>query len=56
VLGEKEVGRLGSAVLSPRLGPIGLALVRREAAPGDVVRLGEDGLEARVVDLPFAEE
>ena len=34
-LGAREVGRLGSAVVSPTLGPIALALVRREAAPGD---------------------
>ena len=35
VLGEREVGRVGSSVVSPRFGPIGLALVRREAAVGD---------------------
>src|SRR5262249_16703241 len=29
-LAERSVGRLGSAVVSPTLGPIGLALVRRE--------------------------
>jgi folate-binding protein YgfZ len=52
-LGDKQVGRLGSSVLSPRLGPIGLAIVRREASPGDVLRVGEDGLTAEVVDLPF---
>jgi folate-binding protein YgfZ len=51
VLGEKVVGRVGSTCVSPRLGPIALALVRREAAPGDVVRVGD--AEARVVDLPF---
>ena len=33
-LGEKEVGTLGGAVVSPALGPIGLAIVRREAEPG----------------------
>ncbi len=33
-LGEKEVGSLGSAALSPALGPIGLAILRREAEPG----------------------
>jgi folate-binding protein YgfZ len=32
-LGEKEVGRLGSAGVSPALGPIGLAILRREAEP-----------------------
>ena len=52
-LGDKEVGRLGSSVVSPRLGPIGLALVRREAAePGTV--LDADGVAATVTDLPFA--
>jgi tRNA-modifying protein YgfZ len=51
VLGEKTVGRLGSTCVSPRLGPIGLALVRREAQPGDGVELG--GASAEVVDLPF---
>jgi folate-binding protein YgfZ len=50
-LGEKVVGRIGSSVVSPRLGPIALALVRREAAPGDVV--AADGTTAEVVDLPF---
>jgi folate-binding protein YgfZ len=53
-LGEKEVGRLGSTCESPRLGPIALALVRREAAPGDTVEVGEDGVTAEVVELPFA--
>src|SRR4051794_33713668 len=51
-LGEKVVGRLGSSVVSPQLGPIGLALVRREAQPGDTVRV--DGLTALIVDVPFA--
>jgi folate-binding protein YgfZ len=51
LLGEKVVGRVGSASVSPRLGPIALALVRREAAPGDTVRI--DGAEARVAELPF---
>jgi folate-binding protein YgfZ len=50
-LGDKVVGRVGSACVSPRLGPVALALVRREAAPGDTVLV--DGLEARVAELPF---
>jgi tRNA-modifying protein YgfZ len=50
-LGEREVGRLGSTVVSPRHGPIGLALVRREAAPGDELGAGE--ATATVVELPF---
>ncbi len=52
-LGERAVGHIGSAVLSPRLGPIALALVRREAAPGSTVSVGEDGASAEVLELPF---
>jgi folate-binding protein YgfZ len=52
VLGEKVVGRLGSVVVSPEHGPIGLALVRREANPGDTVRA--NGATALIVDVPFA--
>jgi tRNA-modifying protein YgfZ len=51
MLGEKVVGRVSSICVSPRLGPIALALVRREAAPGDTVRVGE--AEAELVELPF---
>jgi tRNA-modifying protein YgfZ len=53
-LGEKAVGSLGSSVVSPRLGPVGLALVRREAEPGATVAVGETGTSAVVVELPFA--
>ncbi len=52
-LGEKEVGRIGSAAVSPARGPIGLAIVRREAEPGAELTVGEDGVTARVTDLPF---
>lgn len=52
-LGEKEVGRLGSAAVSPALGPIGLAIVRREAEPGAELSVGEDGVTAEVAALPF---
>jgi folate-binding protein YgfZ len=52
-LGEKEVGRIGSACVSPARGPIALAIVRREAEPGAELSAGEDGTTARVVDLPF---
>jgi folate-binding protein YgfZ len=51
LLGDKVVGRLGSVCVSPRLGPIALALVRREAAPGDTVSIA--GAEAELVALPF---
>ena len=51
----REVGRLTSAVASPRLGrAVGLAIVHRRAwEPGTIVRLGEQGGEAEVVELPF---
>jgi folate-binding protein YgfZ len=52
-LGEKEVGRLGGSVVSPAFGPIALAILRREAEPGAELAVGEDGVTARVVDLPF---
>ncbi len=54
LLGEKEVGRLGSAVVSPAFGPIALAILRREAEPGAELAVGEDGVTARVVDVPFS--
>jgi tRNA-modifying protein YgfZ len=50
-LDGKAVGRLGSTCVSPRLGPIALALVRREAEPGATVEVG--GAPAEVVGLPF---
>jgi folate-binding protein YgfZ len=53
LLGEKEVGRLGGSGVSPALGPIGLAILRREAEPGAELSVGEDGVKAVVVDLPF---
>jgi folate-binding protein YgfZ len=52
-LGEKEVGKLGGAAVSPALGSIGLAILRREAEPGTELAVGEDGVTAHVVDLPF---
>jgi len=51
-LGEKVVGRLGSVVVSPSLGPIGLALIRREAAVGDTV--SANGATGLIVDVPFS--
>jgi len=50
----RVVGRVGSACISPRLGSIALALVRREAPPGSSVEVGEDAVRAEVVELPFA--
>jgi folate-binding protein YgfZ len=53
LLGERPVGHLASTVLSPTFGPIALALVRREAEPGSVVSVGENGVSAEVLVLPF---
>ncbi|MGA2320654.1 MAG: glycine cleavage T C-terminal barrel domain-containing protein [Solirubrobacteraceae bacterium] len=53
-LGERTVGHVSSAVISPELGPIALALVRREAAPGARVSVGTHGTTAEITDLPFA--
>ena len=50
-LGERAVGSLGSACVSPRLGPIALAILRREADPGAAVSVA--GSPAEVVELPF---
>jgi folate-binding protein YgfZ len=52
-LGEREVGRVGSSVVSPAHGPIALAIVRREAVPGEVLAAGQDGATAVVGELPF---
>jgi folate-binding protein YgfZ len=50
---ERELGRLGSVVASPAHGWIALALLRREAEPGDEVAVGDGGTTATVVELPF---
>ncbi len=52
VLGEREVGTVGSATVSPTLGPIALAIVRREAEDGAEVTVA--GAAATVVAVPFA--
>jgi folate-binding protein YgfZ len=52
-LGDKEVGSVGGSCVSPVHGPIALAILRREAEPGAELAVGEDGVTARVVDLPF---
>jgi folate-binding protein YgfZ len=51
--GEKEVGKLTSACVSPSLGPIALAVLRREVEPGQEVEVGEAAARAKVVELPF---
>jgi tRNA-modifying protein YgfZ len=52
VLADKELGQVGTAVVSPAHGPIALAILRREAEPGATVRVG-DGIEATVVEPTF---
>jgi tRNA-modifying protein YgfZ len=52
-LGDKEVGKIGTASLSPALGPIALAIVRREAEEGDKLAVGDGSTTAEVVGLPF---
>jgi folate-binding protein YgfZ len=49
----RAAGRITSACVSPALGPIALAMVRREVQPGDRIAVGEGGPEAVVVELPF---
>ena len=53
-LGAKAVGRLATLADSPTFGLIALALVRREAAPGDTLEVGDAGARGVVVELPFA--
>jgi tRNA-modifying protein YgfZ len=45
---EREVGHVGSAVVSPRFGPLALAILRREVEPGARVAVGDSGVEADV--------
>ena len=54
VASGKSVGSVGSACVSPVHGPIALAILRREAAPGDTVLVGAAEARAEVVELPFA--
>ncbi|HXE79810.1 MAG TPA: glycine cleavage T C-terminal barrel domain-containing protein [Vicinamibacterales bacterium] len=51
---ERDVGFVTSAVVSPRLGPIGLAYVHRDfIQPGTQLRLEGDGRSVTVSPLPF---
>jgi folate-binding protein YgfZ len=50
---DRELGRVSSACVSPSFGPIALALVRREAQPGDSVQVGDAGAVGQIVELPF---
>ncbi len=50
---EAVVGTLTSVAISPEHGPIGLALVRRAAGPGDQLAVGDGTIHATVAELPF---
>jgi len=52
-LDGRVVGTVGSVSESPLHGPIALAIVRREAEPGDELRVADSGTTATVVELPF---
>jgi len=56
MMGERELGTIGTAVVSPALGKIGLAILRREAEPGATVTVvsGDGHGDAEVVELPFS--
>jgi folate-binding protein YgfZ len=56
-LGDREIGRIGTAVLSPATGRIALSILRKEAEPGATVLVESEGgeVEAEVVELPFLE-
>lgn len=52
--GTRKAGVLTSAVQSPELGPIALALVKNKLSePGTMLHIGEGGPQAEVVELPF---
>jgi folate-binding protein YgfZ len=53
LLEDRELGRIGTAVISPASGPIALAVMRRQAEPGATVEVGDDRVSARVAELPF---
>jgi folate-binding protein YgfZ len=54
-LGEREVGSVGTACISPAHGPIALAIVRREATVGEQLAVGDGSATAEVVELPFTD-
>jgi tRNA-modifying protein YgfZ len=54
--GEKEVGQVTSGVMSPRVGSIALAYVRREQEQeGTALTVAEGGRKAVVATLPFGD-
>ncbi len=57
-LGDRELGTIGTAVVSPASGRIALAILRKEAEPGSAVIIDTaDGpVAGTVVELPFTPE
>ena len=53
----KDVGDVRSTAISPRLGNIAIAMIRREVEPGSrvIVRTGDGDIGATTLALPFAE-
>ncbi len=53
----KMVGDVRSTVISPRLGPIAIGMIRREVVEGDRVEVSmpDGAITAEVVELPFPE-
>lgn len=52
-LADRAVGELRTVAVSPQLGPIALALLRREAEPGASLRISGSATQGDVVELPF---
>lgn len=52
-LSDRVVGHIGSVAESPAHGAIALALIRREAGPGETLAVGANGAHATVAELPF---
>lgn len=53
-LEDRELGALTSSCISPANGALGLAVVRREAEPGTIVEVGEDGTTAVIQEVETA--
>lgn len=49
---DREVGTLTSVTLSPEQGPIGLALIRREAQDGSTLKVADGPVEATLFPAP----
>ena len=56
-MGDRQLGEVGTVVLSPASGRIALSILRKEAEPGTTVTVetGTGEVEAEVVELPFIE-